>query len=99
MTAYFNLNNFQKIIIDLIPKLAKASPETVFVVVSDPVEPLTYLTWKLSGFPFERVIGTGTDFVSQSFRYFLSEKLGIAPNSISAWVLGEHSESAGIFFV
>ncbi len=76
--------------------MVEHSPETVFVVVSDPVEPLTYLTWKLSGLPSERVIGTGTDFVSQSFRYYLSEKLGIAPGSINAWVLGEHSESAGI---
>lgn len=92
-SIYSSLDKNVEIYKDLVPKLAKVNPDTVFVVVSDPVEPLTYLTWKLSGFPFERVIGTGTDFVSQGFRYYLGEKLGIAPGSINAWVLGEHGDT------
>lgn len=64
-------------------------------IVTHPVDILTYAAWKLSGFPFERVIGHGTNLDCQRFRYYIGEKLQIAPNSISAWVLGEHGKSAG----
>lgn len=76
-----------------IPLLAQASPKAVFVVVTNPVDVMTYVTWKLSGFEPQRIIGTGTLIDSARFRSYLSEHLQIHPDDIRAYVLGEHGET------
>lgn len=76
-----------------VPLLAQASPDAVFVVVTNPVDVMTYVTWKLSGFPSQRVLGTGTLIDSARFRSYLSDHLQIHPDDIRAYVLGEHGES------
>ncbi len=76
-----------------VPLLAQASPNAVFVVVTNPVDVMTYVTWKLSGFPSSRVLGTGTLIDSARFRSYLSDHLQIHPDDIRAYVLGEHGES------
>lgn len=76
-----------------VPLLAQASPDAVFVVVSNPVDVMTYVTWKLSGFPSSRVLGTGTLIDSARFRSYLSDHLQIHPDDIRAYVLGEHGET------
>ena len=58
-----------------VPLLAQASPGAVFVVVTNPVDVMTYVTWKLSGFPAGRVLGTGTLIDSARFRSYLSHHL------------------------
>jgi len=78
----------------IIPKLVEYSPNAIFLVVSNPVDILTYVTWKLSGLPFNRIIGSGTNLDSARFRYFIGEKLGIASNSCHAWIIGEHGDSS-----
>ncbi|KAJ1365554.1 L-lactate dehydrogenase A chain, variant 2 [Parelaphostrongylus tenuis] len=78
----------------IVTKLVQYSPETIFLVVSNPVDVLTYVTWKLSGFPRERVIGSGTNLDSARFRYFMAEKLNIAPSSCHGWIIGEHGDSS-----
>ena len=55
-----------------VPLLAQASPNAVMIVVTNPVDVMTYVTWKLSGFPASRVVGTGTLIDSARFRSFLS---------------------------
>ena len=76
-----------------IPLLAQASPQAVIIVVTNPVDVMTYVTWKLSGFPSNRVIGTGTLIDSARFRSYLSDHLQIHPDDIRAYVLGEHGET------
>lgn len=76
-----------------IPLLAQASPKAVFVVVTNPVDVMTYVTWKLSGFEPQRVIGTGTLIDSARFRSYLSAHLQIHPDDIRAYILGEHGET------
>jgi L-lactate dehydrogenase len=76
-----------------IPLLAQASPNAVLIVVSNPVDVMTYVTWKLSGFPASRVIGTGTLIDSARFRSYLSDHLQIHPDDIRAYILGEHGET------
>ncbi|GAB5405748.1 MAG: hypothetical protein Aurels2KO_39790 [Aureliella sp.] len=76
-----------------VPLLAQASPNAVFIVVTNPVDVMTYVTWKLSGFPSSRVLGTGTLIDSARFRSYLSDHLQIHPDDIRAYVLGEHGES------
>lgn len=56
---------------------------------------LTYVTWKLSGLPKHRVIGSGTNLDSARFRFLIAEKLGIHASSFNGWILGEHGDTSG----
>lgn len=79
----------------IIPKLVKYSPDTILMVVSNPVDILTYVAWKISGFPKNRVIGSGTNLDSSRFRFLLSQRLEIAPSSCHGYIIGEHGDSSG----
>ncbi|XP_016325014.1 L-lactate dehydrogenase A chain-like [Sinocyclocheilus anshuiensis] len=85
-----NVNIFKFII----PNIMKYSPNCILLVVSNPVDILTYVAWKLSGLPRNRVIGSGTNLDSARFRYLMGEKLGIHPSSCHGWVIGEHGDSS-----
>lgn len=76
-----------------IPALAQLSPNAIFVVVTNPVDSLTYAALKLSGFPWQRVIGTGTLLDSVRYRSLLSTELGIHSDDIRAYILGEHGDT------
>ncbi|POI35271.1 hypothetical protein CIB84_000977 [Bambusicola thoracicus] len=58
------------------------------------VDILTYVTWKLSGLPKHRVIGSGCNLDTARFRYLMAERLGIHPTSCHGWILGEHGDSS-----
>jgi L-lactate dehydrogenase len=76
---------------EVIPPIVKAAPDAVLLVVTDPPDPLAYLTRELAG--HERVLSTGTLLDSLRFRVHLGRRLGAAPTSIEAQVLGEHGTS------
>ncbi|XP_011315207.1 L-lactate dehydrogenase [Fopius arisanus] len=78
----------------IIPQLVKFSPNAILLVVSNPVDILTYVAWKLSGFPKNRVIGSGTNLDSARFRFLLSQKLNVAPTSCHGWIIGEHGDTS-----
>ncbi|MFC3928003.1 L-lactate dehydrogenase [Streptococcus caprae] len=65
----------------------------IFLVAANPVDILTYSTWKFSGFPKERVIGSGTSLDSARFRQALADKIGIDARSVHAYIMGEHGDS------
>lgn len=73
----------------IIPKLVEYSPDTILLVVSNPVDILTYVAWKLSGLPKSRVIGSGTNLDSSRFRFLMSQRLSVAPTSCHGWIIGE----------
>ncbi len=79
---------------DIIPKLVKAAPDAIFVIVSNPVDVLTYEAIKLSGLPWNRVFGSGTILDSARLQVHISEKIDIHPSSIDAYVLGEHGDTS-----
>lgn len=83
----------------IIPKLVEYSPDTILLIVSNPVDILTYVAWKLSGLPKHRVIGSGTNLDSSRFRFLMSQRLGVAPTSCHGWIIGEHGDSSGKWFV
>jgi len=85
-----NVNVFKMII----PQIIKYSPNCTLIVVSNPVDVLTYVTWKLSGLPKHRVIGSGTNLDSARFRYMMAERLGIHASAFNGWVLGEHGDTS-----
>ncbi|KAK8962216.1 hypothetical protein KSP40_PGU006968 [Platanthera guangdongensis] len=62
---------------EIVPPLAEHSPQCIILVVSNPVDVLTYIAWKLSGFPSNRVIGSGTNLDSSRFRFLLAEHLEV----------------------
>lgn len=78
----------------MIPGLVKHSPSAIFLIVSNPVDILTYITWKLSGLPRNRVIGSGTNLDSARFQFLLSQKMDIAAESIHGYIIGEHGDSS-----
>jgi len=85
-----NVEIFKKII----PNLVKHSPDCILLIVSNPVDVMTYVSWKLSGLPCHRVIGSGTMLDSSRFRFEISERLHIAPHSCHGYIIGEHGDSS-----
>jgi len=84
-----NVQVFQKVV----PSVMKYAPKTVFLIVSNPVDVMTQVVTRISGLPPERVIGSGTILDTARFRALLGEHLGVSPQSVHAYVLGEHGDS------
>ncbi|XP_075641041.1 L-lactate dehydrogenase A-like [Castanea sativa] len=78
----------------IIPPLARYSPETILLIVSNPVDVLTYVAWKLSGFPSNRVIGSGTNLDSSRFRFLIADHLDVNAQDVQAFIVGEHGDSS-----
>ncbi|XP_032751921.1 L-lactate dehydrogenase C chain isoform X1 [Rattus rattus] len=78
----------------IVPGVIRNSPDCKIMVVTNPVDILTYVVWKISGFPVSSVIGSGCNLDSARFRYLIGEKLGVNPSSCHGWVLGEHGDSS-----
>lgn len=77
----------------IIPNIVKYAPDSILLITSNPVDIMTSVALKLSGFPKERVFGSGTTLDSSRFRTLLGYHLGVSPKSIHANVLGEHGDS------
>lgn len=77
----------------VVPEIIKYSPNSIIIVVANPLDILTYHTYKLSGFPKERIIGSGTVIDSARLKYDIGEKYGINYRKITAYILGEHGDS------
>ena len=77
----------------IIPEIAKRNYEGILLIVSNPVDILTYTAIKLSGLPENRVIGSGTVLDTARLKYNLSEHLEVDSRSIHAFILGEHGDS------
>jgi L-lactate dehydrogenase len=78
---------------EIIPTLAQASPGAKMLVITNPVDVMTYHAIKLTGFGPERVFGTGTLIDSARFRTMLSARMGIHPDDLRAYILGEHGDT------
>lgn len=78
----------------IVPPLAKYSPDAVLMIVSNPVDVLTYVAWKLSGFPSNRVIGSGTNLDSSRFRFLIADHLDVNAQDVQAYIVGEHGDSS-----
>ena len=82
-----------KIFKDIIGKVVEVGFHGIFLVATNPLDVMTYLTYKYSGFSTHKVIGTGTSLDTARLRYLIGEKLGIGPKNIHAYVMGEHGDS------
>ncbi|MBW1970734.1 MAG: L-lactate dehydrogenase [Deltaproteobacteria bacterium] len=84
-----NVNVFQNVV----PRVLEHAPDSILLIVSNPVDIMTQVVTKISSLPPERVIGSGTILDTARFRTLLAEHLGLAPHSVHAYVLGEHGDS------
>jgi len=78
---------------DIIKKIMKSGFNGIFIIATNPVDIMTYITYKLSGFSKEKVIGTGTCLDSARLRYEIGNKLNINSKNVHAYVIGEHGDS------
>jgi L-lactate dehydrogenase len=77
----------------IIPQIIKYNSSGILLIVSNPMDVLTYATLKISGFPPERIMGSGTVLDSSRFRYLISRHCGIDPRNIHAYIIGEHGDT------
>lgn len=89
----FELDHSLKIIKSFVPEIMKTGFNGYFIVITNPVDIITYYVQQLSGLPYNQVIGTGTGLDSARLRRILSTETGIDARSIQAYMLGEHGDS------
>ena len=77
----------------IIPELMKRNFDGIIIVVTNPVDILTYVAKKMSGLPQNRVIGSGTVLDTARLKYELGEHLGVDSRSVHAFIIGEHGDS------
>lgn len=77
----------------IVENIVKNNPNGIILVATNPVDVLTYATWKFSGLPSNRVIGSGTVLDTARFRYLLSQTFEVDPRSVHAYIIGEHGDS------
>lgn len=77
---------------NIIPNISKYTREAILLVVTNPVDILTYVTQKLSDLPQNMILGSGTVLDTSRFRYQLSDHCGVNPKNIHAYIIGEHGD-------
>ena len=82
----------QKVITAVTGEIVKYSPDCTIIVVTNPVDAMTHLAWKVSGFPTNRVVGQGGVLDSARYRTFLAQELGVSMRDITGYVLGGHGD-------
>lgn len=87
------INKNSKVFKTIVTKVVDSGFKGVFVVATNPLDVMTYLTWKYSGFDHHKILGTGTSLDTARLRYLIGDKLGIGPKNIHAYVIGEHGDS------
>ena len=78
---------------EIVPAVARSNPDGIILVATNPVDVLAYLTYRISGLPAARVIGSGTILDTARFRALLAEHYGVDPRSVHAYIAGEHGDT------
>jgi L-lactate dehydrogenase len=87
------VRNNVEVLKQIIPQITRYNQECVLLMVTNPVDILTYAMWKISGFPYQRVIGSGTSLDTARFRYNLGRYFEVSSRSIHAYIIGEHGDT------
>jgi L-lactate dehydrogenase len=87
------VNKNLKILSSIVKPVVDSGFDGIFVVAANPVDILTYATWKFSGFPKEKVIGSGTSLDTARLRVALAKKFDVDPRNVDAYIMGEHGDS------
>lgn len=84
------------IVKSVVDQVLQYSPNAIFVIISNPMDTMTYLALKASGVPKNRIIGMGGMLDSSRFRYYLSQALGCTPTDVDGMVIGGHGDKTMI---
>lgn len=87
------INKNSKIFKSIVENVMVNGFDGIFLVATNPLDVMTYLTYKYSNLPSSRIIGSGTTLDTSRLRYLISEKININPKNIHAYVIGEHGDS------
>lgn len=87
------INKNSKIFKGIVEGVMNSGFDGIFLVATNPLDVMTYLTYKYSGLPHNKVLGTGTTLDTARLKYLISEKVGVSPKDIHAYVMGEHGDS------
>ena len=87
------INKNSKIFKSIVQKVMGNGFNGIFLIATNPLDVMTYVTWKYSGLPYNKIIGSGTILDTARLRYMISEKLNISAGNIHAYVIGEHGDS------
>ncbi len=82
-----------KIFKSIVTDVMASGFQGIFLVATNPLDVMTYITWKYSGLKTSKVIGSGTSLDTARLRYMIGEKLDINPKNIHAYVIGEHGDT------
>ncbi|HHV33017.1 L-lactate dehydrogenase [Caproiciproducens sp. LBM24188] len=82
-----------KIVKNMVEPIMKTGFDGIFIVISNPVDVISYYIWKLSGLPKNQVIGTGTALDTARLKCLIANKVGVDPRSVHCTVMGEHGDS------
>lgn len=77
----------------IIDQIKASGSKSIILVATNPVDIMTFVTYKLSGFPSDRVIGSGTVLDSARFRFLLSRHCHVDPSNVHAYIIGEHGDT------
>ncbi|MFX1478087.1 MAG: L-lactate dehydrogenase [Promethearchaeota archaeon] len=78
---------------EIVPKIQHQAPNSIYLIVSNPVDILSYVTYKISEKPYNEVIGSGTTLDTARFRYLLARHYHVNASNVHAYILGEHGDS------
>jgi len=78
---------------NVLPKLLEVAPHATYVMVTNPVDVVTYAALKISGLPSNQLFGSGTVLDSSRLRYVLAQETGVAVQNVHAYIAGEHGDS------
>ena len=87
------INKNSRIFKTIVTSVMQSGFNGIFLVATNPLDVMTYLTWKYSGLPANRIIGSGTILDTSRLRYLIGNKLNISPKNVHAYVIGEHGDS------
>jgi len=82
-----------KIFKSIVTEVMNSGFNGIFLIATNPLDIMTYLTWKYSGLPHNRIIGSGTSLDTARLRYMIGDKLNVNPKNVHAYVIGEHGDS------
>ena len=87
------INKNSVIFKSIVTEVMKNEFDGIFLIATNPLDVMTYLTWKYSNLPHSRIIGSGTSLDTSRLRFMIGEKLNISPKSVHAYIIGEHGDS------
>lgn len=87
------INKNSKIFKTIVNSVMQSGFNGIFLIATNPLDVMTYITWKYSGLPSEQVLGSGTSLDTARLRYLVGEKINVHPKNVHAYVIGEHGDS------